>query len=1838
MATTPYEQLNPNTATVDPGNGGSTATASDTSPPYVTAPVLSVTKTPSATILYPGETYNYTVTITNSSSVPTANPFTLTDQLPPNVTYAGNATSPVGTVTNAGDTSNLNLSVYGSIPANSSTTITIPVTVSATAPEGSLATNTATVDPGNGGNPASGTDTPPTVQYPIPLATKTSNATTLAPGDTFIYTITVTNNSDVPTANPFTITDSLPTYVSATTTPTSDIGTVTNSGTPSDLELSIGASLPPGASTTIQIPVQVDPNAPAGPLGQNTATVDPGEQGTPTTATDKNPPIVTMPVLSLSKLADTSFINPGGTFNYTLTIQNNGNTATTNPYTIADNLPPGLSLAGTPTFSDGSTATNFGTSTSNLNLQVAGSIPAGSQVTVTIPVQVTTNITPGTLEQNTATVTPGNNGQPVSASDAAPPIVATPVLLATKAASTTYATPGQIFNYTITVQNQGPVPTANPFTLADALPAGLTLAGTPTSSIGPVSSLGNNSFQLTGALAPNQTATITIPVQVSTDAPNGQLQTNTATLDPGNGGTPATATDTTPPIIERPVPQVLKTSSATTLAPGDSFTYTVTITNNSDVPSANPFTVTDTLPPYVTLSGTPTASGQTLTNVGDTTNLNFTLNQTLNPGDSLTLTLPVTVDPAAPAGPLGQNAATAALGNGSTPTTSTDTNPPIVQLPVLTASKQSDGTTVFPGDTFNYTITVTNNGNLATTNPWTLTDTLPQGLAAIGTPTYSGGSAVNTGDAQNLNLSLLGALPAGATATITIPVQVLPTASPGQLSPNTATLTPGNNGSPISIVENTTPALVALPNIALQKAANTTYLTPGQIFNYVLTATNSGSVPTSDPYTVTDTLPPGLTLAGTPTATTGTPISNSGDSSNLDFSIPGPIPAGGTATITIPVQVSTDTPNGQLTANTATLSPGNGGTPATATEATPATVERPIPQVLKSSSASTVLPGDSYLYTVTITNTADVPLSNPFTAIDTLPSYVTLAGTPTSTAGTVTNSGDNSNLNLSIAGTILPGQTATITFPVQVDPNAPIGALTNSITLDPGNGGSPVTATDTSPPVVTMPVLNVNKTANTNITFPGGSYNYTLTITNTGNMATDDPFNITDQLPPNVSLSGTPTSSDGSPITNFGDNANLNLQIGGSLSPGKTITITLPVTVNPAITLSQVTNDLTSLAGPISLVANEVVVYPGRFGLPAAGVEVTPPQVGGLANFGNATKTASTAQANPGGTITYTITATNIGDGTARGFTVTDTLPTGLCLNNLSATATITTATSIQTYQVMVAGSDAVPIFTIIDPSNRQVPIPPGAVVTLTFQVCISKNICVPTTLQNTATISGGPTIQDPGVLIGSTTHSITACRNRPVQLEPGNNLPLWVTGKCGTYIQVKCTCQDICTGNCLHRTFPLRPGRYRVQLDANLKGTGTLTALLGSTKIQKFTGPKLSKAFAFTVHSPSTFSLRNLSKAPLNVINASLQITYSNEAAPCPPALPAPVPLPSLALTLSSSTQTLSPPQAFTYTATLQNTGSAPTSTPFTLTLNLPPNTILAGNPTTPLGPLTTAGPPTSLTLTIATPLAPGAQTTLTIPAFLQNTATSGILGTAQLTANPGNGGTSTTATDSNPPTITTPPTPPAPTPTPPIQPTPPTAPTCTTPPPYTCPGSSVTTPLCQTSDPTNTYNTKFTSDEVMAAQILDLINQQRATYNLPPLLPDCNLQNWAFWKASNMANNYDTGLPLSCPKTTSDPEGIYCTTAAFSHLTTTGQRTSDLMENTSLSQTYTTFRENLAAESTGYQSACVFMTLWNTDCGHIENMLATDVTHVGIAVVNSNTKGSEGQQISFAAVEFGG
>ncbi|MDR9853448.1 hypothetical protein RJP21_07545 [Paenibacillus sp. VCA1] len=999
--------------------------------------------------------------------------------------------------------------------------------------------------------------------------TKTPDQFSVTPGQTVNYTITVTNTSNAPLTN-VVVEDSLTGFTT------------------------IVPFMAEGTSQTFIVPFIVPAGATAGSVITNVATASPAETGT-VSATSAII-VGTVTALFVFKTVNHPTAAPGETVQYTITVTNAGNAPLTNVRItdpllgvdqIFDALPPGDTIqidapfVIPPTASEGdiihnvvtATSDQVGPETANADVIVTGAsaialtktvspteASPGSTVTYTFVVTNTGNTTlsdvllsdpllnisqeigslaigesrtitvPFVIPQhesidfvNTANVIGHFGPVEVTAEASAAVALILPSFTLTKAVDPTEAFPGEEVLFTYTLTNTGNVPLTN-ISLSDPL-----LAFTSTIP----------------TLAPGASTSGSIPFVIPVDAAAGVTFTNVLTAAPME--TEAQTASATVTALGAPSITLTKTSSVASAMPGETVTYTITVTNtgNMDLISVG---------------------------VGDELlGLNEVI-PVLAVGQSVTFTPTFVVPPGTPDGTIITNISTAT----SDQTESIEAIARvIVNAPAFTVSvdKTANPTSAAPGQTVQYTITVTNPNASALTNV-TLNDELLGISESLGT--------LAPGESRTLHFNF------------TVPAGILS----GTTIINTAIV---NSDETDPVQDSAVVTVAAAPGLQLNKAIEPPEARPGQTVQVILTLQNTGNtdltnIVLSDPQlgfeSLVPSLPAGTLLtvkypfivpevpAGTVIVDTATATSDqTGETTASDsltvlpaFSasvtktvdrttaVPGEtvtftivfrnlsnapltdlvfsdpllgienifnaVPAGFFTTITRSFTIPQGTLGGTTLLNTAVFeSPEIGEIEA---EALVTVASVPQFELKKTVQPQSALPGQTVLFFLSVINTGNVPLQN-----------IRL-----------------SDPLLGIQGTIvmqIPHETESLTIPFTVPATAAAGEkIVNTVQVS-APGISPRSAAATLN--VIAPPLNIVKETSSTQVFVQEEFQFTLLVTNNGTVPTLDTV-LTDSLEKGIRFVPGSVTIDGKPSPGANPESGIPLD---SLAPGRTVKVVFTV-------------------------------------------------------------------------------------------------------------------------------------------------------------------------------------------------------------------------------------------------------------------------------------------------------------------------------------------------------------------------------------------------------------------------------------------------------------------------------------------------------------------------------------------------------------------------------------------------------------------------------------------------------------------------------------------------------
>ncbi|TWD82228.1 putative repeat protein (TIGR01451 family) [Kribbella amoyensis] len=817
---------------------------------------LKLTKTVSPDPVVAGRSITYKLTATNAGPSD-AQGVTITDDVPEAVTDVSASATGGAVCTDAGGSVRC---TAVTLAAGESIVVTVTGTVSPSAKPGELA-NTATVesrtptDPTISDNTSTGTSTV-TAQADLAL-TKVAPETVVA-GNELTYRLTVRNAGPSDAVDGF-VSDTLPagtTFVRGT----GPAGACTQdpSGSEPVVTCPVG-TLAPEDDAEVTVVVKVAPHQPAGKL-TNTATVS---SRTPDPLDGNNAASAETTVSASADVSITKSVKPsplvaGAEGLYTLTVRNDG-PSTAQGVKIADELPSGVSLLGA-TSADG-TCTVSGSSVS-CTLGAVG--PDGTAVVVirvAVAAAQTANVTnTGNVTSTTPDPDPSNNEDTITTEVER---MADVEVIKTSDESSAVAGNGVI--YRLTVVNHGPSD-ATAVQLADSLPAGLTITETDAGQ-GQCTTTGQDVRCALRTIAAGGTTTVKIAAGLDPGF-RGTSLANTATAaspvtDPDESNNSSTVTI---PVRTEADVSVTKQSDPAGVTPGSTFEYAIVVANAGPA-TARSVVITDRMPAGLTVvsasaGGTPCPAddgGVVRCALGD-----LPIGQTI-----------VTVTVRLASGYDGASVTNTATASSSTPDPDPKNNAGTVESPVtaladLAITKAMTPAAPVSGRTVKYTLVVRNNGP-SDARDVMVTDELPRGLTKVSTVAPAGVTCVlrppigsSSGDAPEAGVVECGRalLAEGATLTVTITATVAPGFS-GQLE-NIARVGAATSDPVIANNEaKATGRTTQAANLGLRKAASASSVVAGHNLTYDLAVRNAGPSSAAG-VTVTDNLPDGVRLAGTP--------------------------------------------------------------------------------------------------------------------------------------------------------------------------------------------------------------------------------------------------------------------------------------------------------------------------------------------------------------------------------------------------------------------------------------------------------------------------------------------------------------------------------------------------------------------------------------------------------------------------------------------------------------------------------------------------------------------------------------------------------------------------------------------------------------------------------------------------------------------------------------------------------------------------------------------------------------------------------------------------------------
>lgn len=613
---------------------------------------------------------------------------------------------------------------------------------------------------------------------------------------------------------------------------------------------------------------------------------------------------------------------------------------------------------------------------------------------------------------------------------------------------------------------------------------------------------GDNDFTCSGTACPNTTA-INIPAGGSVDlgfvvemvdplpAGASNIHNAVAVVDvdcsaAGNDCIEDTAIGSTVAVAKSS-----DVGDGTAVKAGDTITYTVTVSvANTATPA--PVVVTDTLGDGLTFGSIVSDDGFTCNSTASS--LACTLQAGATTGDH-PLVYTATVD---------QDASTSVSNSVTTDTgtctTCATTNPLQAQITVAKSADPASGSTVLPGATLNYTLTV-DIANAATTQVLTLKDTLGKGLS-FGAVTDDGGF--------DCSGALTCTLPVGARGTHVITYSATVDLDATGTVGNSVVASNGQGiDAPPVCTSCTTQHIIQPAEIVVTKSANPapgSTVVPGDTIEYSLTVSVANSV-TSQDLTLADTLGAGLSFVEVTSA----------GGFNCTDALTCVLPAGaavGDHVVTYTASVDADATDTVGNTVVARNDPGGDPDPECATCTTEHQIvptETTVTKTANPASGSTVLPGATIEYTLAVT-VARSNTTEDITLTDTLGDGLTF--------GAVTGPG-----NFTCDGLVCtlpkdsPVGSYAMTYTATVDADA-TGTVANSVEAGTAAGGDPDPTCTTCAtehmiePVAITVVKTADPAAGAEVRV-GDTIAYTVAVT-VANSVTTQPFTLTDTLGPGL--------------------------------------------------------------------------------------------------------------------------------------------------------------------------------------------------------------------------------------------------------------------------------------------------------------------------------------------------------------------------------------------------------------------------------------------------------------------------------------------------------------------------------------------------------------------------------------------------------------------------------------------------------------------------------------------------------------------------------------------------
>lgn len=986
----------------------------------------------------------------------------------------------------------------------------------------------------------------------------------------------------------------------------------------------------------------------------------------------------TIPNESFQKLCDKEEVEVNDTIQYTIIAKNIGNVAATN-IEITDNIPNGTSY-----IKNSITSTVDFTGTPESEIKLTNPLQPGDEATITFNV-IVESIPKVNPIQNQATIKYNYTSNPNLLNGAIgygkTNIVTTKViynhLYIIKSEDINVALVGDTVTYTLIVLNIGNM-TCNNIVLTDILEPQLTF-NQNSLTINGKSSIQNieNGVNL-GTLQPGDEIIVTFKVVLNSIPTSGSIE-NIANISYSTTSTYGiknftVASNSVVLITGKPQLQISKISSEQSVVIGDIFEYIINVVNTGNMEVKN-VVLNDKLPPQLMISKITVDGNIVNSNIIQGLNIgNFDV------GQSKSIVITVKVN--------GinlenfQNIATVegiVQPNLSEPATNVSCSCKSNNLlnvenikSNLSIIKSENINSAVAGDTVIYTLKIINTGNV-TYNNLTITDKLPSQL------TFNQNSLIINGVNSDENIEngiTIGSLSVGEVAILEFKVTVNQVASSitieniANASYNINILGVTQN---LNSKSNTVKLNIQKPDLLVTKESSKELVLVGENFEYTITVENIGNIEIQN-IILSDALPQQFKI---------TEITIDGINANttiLNGLNIGDLNTGQIKTVVVTVEVIDNGVN-------------NFKNTVTATGNVQSNINEPITQitkvasdnksvscqnieiglsVVKSENINTAIVGDIVTYTLQIKNTGNMMYNN-VVVKDKLAQQLMLKNNKITINGVISNGNIQTGVNI---GNLDINQEIILTFQAIVTSFPMNGLIINNVANVIYNvdilGDSKEVCVNSNAVslILKKPEITVSKISNNQSVLVGETFQYTITVKNTGNIEIQNII-LTDPLPPQINVVS---------ITINGQNSSIKKLNGmsiGNLDIGEMCIIVLTVKAISA-TLNSFTNKIIARGIAQSNPNEQPIIVTGASQDPS-GITIED-----INNTLSIVKLENISTAIVGDIVTYTLEVTNTGNILYNDVIIQDTLasqlkfrPNSLMINNISSSANIESGVNI---------------------------------------------------------------------------------------------------------------------------------------------------------------------------------------------------------------------------------------------------------------------------------------------------------------------------------------------------------------------------------------------------------------------------------------------------------------------------------------------------------------------------------------------------------------------------------